>query len=244
MLGCGGSQPATRNTPAPRNTPAARTAPSMLASLPPQYAALRPESARAQLQALESNPSDPIVLADAAHAFARTDTAGMTLVWGLMAGARGADAATRRTIRADIEYVLLNRITRTSDGVSTRLAPGSTPAIAMPDGHLIAPFAHIFEQKVGTAIVMANYEGEVNPSVLTRLLHALSDPNGPAPFRLGTSAPIFDWLHAADEAQQLDAFATWLFEGTEPDAALAAWMRAHPFEVESAPMPDSPIVIQ
>lgn len=244
MLGCGASQPAAHTTPAARTTPAERMAPSLVALLPPQYAALRPESARMQLEALASNPNDPGVLADAAHAFSRTDTAGMTLVWGLMSGARGADAATRRAITEDITYVLLNRITRTPEGASTRLAPGSTPAIAMPDGHLVVPFAHVFEQKAGVALVMANYEGEVNTAVLTRMLHTLSDTSGPAPFSLGTSAPIFDWLHAASEAGQLDAFATWLFEGTEPDAALAAWMQAHPFEVESAPMPDSPIVIR
>lgn len=107
----------------------------------------------------------------------------------------------------------------------------------MPNGDLVVPFAHVFEQAFVIAVFAANYEGEVNTAALTRLLHTLSEAGG-----LG--APIFNWLGAAREAGQLDAFATWLFEGTEPDAALAAWMIAHPFEVQSAPMPDSPIVIR
>jgi hypothetical protein len=196
---------------------------------------------------MADNPVSAAALADAALFFAKTDVAGMTLLYGEMCGALDPARFPPDVARA-MRTVLSQRITITRNGddleISARLAPGEFPALKT-DHELLGPFAHSYEMLIGHAA------GAVKPDLSTldgavSLLAVAAVMAGQNPPLLGSvDAEIHGWLRELNEAGHLDAFLRWLMSrGLEPEladdrtTAMLRYVAEHPFVPTRAVRPD------
>jgi hypothetical protein len=121
-------------------------------------AALRPAEADAALAAITADPAAAAPYAQAALAYAATDAAGMTLLWGMTYQAMGGGPEDAVVARA-LSEVLVQRIVASpaENGqdvtLNLRLAPGAMPTRTNPDGSVEAPLDHVFEALLGPAVV-------------------------------------------------------------------------------------------
>ncbi len=248
LVGCAGSaEPAPARENDSPSTSGGATAPAEAEpARHPALAPLRPAGSEAVLASLGETPG-PRQHADAAAFYADTDAAGMTIVWGLTAGAINFDHAWRADVAAAMKRVLSDRIEVTEGGARTsvRLAPGATPALQQPDGSLLAPTAHLFETVFSAAVapVAASRSGlEWTGETLRQVLDAytqLAAQGTP----IDSVAPINGWLVELQQAGHLDGFAVHVFDAATADDAAAVdaargWVAAHPPTIDRATMPD------
>ena len=251
LAGCGsGSTGNTtqRDTEASSGSEERETAPrSPRAPAHPALAPLRPFGADGVLAAIEHAPHDAAAYARAAAFFADTDVAGMTLVYGLSYVAMGGEPIE---VASSMARVLRERITTTptEDGrrVSTRLAPGSMPALAAADGSISAPIAHVLEMQLLLGLAM--FDGQWTlPQIATVLSVYASGRGGP----LDAHLELQRWLADLAAGGHLEGFVGLAFgpafpgdlatlEAATPGAidAARAWIGAHPFRPSRAVLPD------
>ncbi|MBN8614468.1 MAG: hypothetical protein J0L92_27965 [Deltaproteobacteria bacterium] len=205
-------------------------------------APLRPSGAQPVLDALERAPGDRAVLASAIAFYARTDAAGMALLWGTMFGAMGA-GPDHAEVAQSMRRVLETRITVAGDHISTRLAPGSVPVL-VSEGRAGAPVAHIFELRVSVAPVAwsgPTLELDEAAAVITAIAHG----GGPGQAGFDEGVELVAWLGAIERAGLLQVFARWILApafpeaGAVSDAALASYLASAPFSPTRALLPDA-----
>lgn len=222
-------------------------------------APLRPAGAEAVLAPLERGERGAAAYARAASFYARTDAAGMGLIYGLTCAALSPECAGDERIASLMAGVLRERISMTEQGesrrVSTRLAPGSMPAIQARDGSLSAPVAHLFEVQFVPALVEFHgtwtLEGVVG--ALANYVSISAQHASP----VSANLELDGWLAELAAAGHLDAFVAMVFgpafgpelaswDASHPRAIDAArtWATANPFEPTQAPLPDDLVRIR
>ena len=101
---------------APNKTSAAAPSDSGDADVHPALRPLLPAGSKPILQAMEAAPDDAAAVANAAEFYSKTDTAGMTLLWGAMYGAMIPSGPASEKVAAAISSVLRDRVSVTIDG--------------------------------------------------------------------------------------------------------------------------------
>jgi hypothetical protein len=241
ILGCGGAT-AEQNAEQSTGSAGSSATVSEEPARHPALAPLRPGGSDAVLAALAATLSSE-AHADAASFYADTDAPGMTIFWGLTAGAAAFDHPRRAELAGAMKRVLQERVVVADGGarISVRFAPGATPAFEQPDGTLLAPVAHLFETVFTAALAPVAAAGWSPESMVGMVdayaqIAARGTPIDPV-------APIQRWLVELRAAGHLNGFALHVFDvaAAEDAAAVEAarqWAGAHPLILERATMPD------
>ena len=251
--------PAPRPEPvlATKPAPAPAPAPPAEATESPDFgvtlALLRPPGTEKILQVLADSPSDVEAYARAALAYAPTDVAGMSLLWGLTYQAMGGGASDA-AVAAALAKVLTERIVAKPDEhdhatFNVRLAPGQMPTRQAPDGALHAPFAHVFEGLFSPAVT-----GFRPPWTVEQFYDVLSTWAGLVATQgtpLDALVPLDGWLVVVAKAGHLEAFCYQLlgpafpaelkaYKARNPKAlkAYREFVKANALHPSHAPMPD------
>lgn len=256
LAGCGGGSAGGASSGPTETSSAGGEAPrsSSRAPVHPALAPLRPAGADDVLAAIERAPRAPAAYARAAAFFADTDVAGMTLVYGLSHVAMGGEPSE---VAGSMARVLRERITTTPTErgrrVSTRLAPGSMPAIAAEDGSMSAPVAHVLE--VQLLPTLAAFDGQWTlPQIAAALSGYASGRGAPLDARL----ELQRWLAELVAAGHVEGLVGLAFGPAFPDElatfeaastpgaidAARAWIAAHPFRPSRPVLPDDLVRIR
>jgi hypothetical protein len=197
-------------------------------------AKLRPAEAEPARAALQAKPEDAQLYAQAATAYAATDTPVMTLIWGMMHLAMGGGASEAQVGQAFVK-VLSERVVVGNDAggrvsYNVRLAPGQMPIREHPNGSVEAPFAHAFEGLFGATLL-----GFQPPWSVEEVYDVLSSWAGVVATRgtpLDELLELDGWLVAAAKAGHLEAYCFRLVGAAFP-AELKAYKAGHAKELKA-----------
>lgn len=243
----------------PRAAEPAKPEPEFSPGFVEALAALRPAGTQSALEALVGAPSEPEGYAQAALAYAPTDAAGMTLLWGMTYQAMGggsADAAVAGAVAKVLsERILANPDQQNRVTFNLRLAPGPMPLRKDPDGSVHAPIAHAFESLLSAAVT--NFRP---PWTIAKFNDALSTWAGLVATHgtaLDEQVELVDWLVTRARAGQLEAFCHQLLGPAFPAehktyrtrnaAALEAYRdfsKTGPLRPTRAVLPDTLVQVQ
>lgn len=192
---------------------------------------LRPEPVRPTLDALDRNPDDTEAYARGAIAYADTDVAGMTLVWGQTY--RLLDTHGRKTVDVAnaMARVLREKVTFTPPNeVELRFAPGAMPVLPASGNRYFAPFAHLYEHSmngIGNAAAqgLSTYEGA---SAVFAVQTQLVCRDGAAVLE----EEFYTALCGIAAGGHREAYAHWVI-GPAFSTEWEAWRAAHENQVEA-----------
>lgn len=211
---------------------------------------LRPEPVRPMLTALDRNPDDTEAYARGAIAYADTDVAGMTLVWGQTyrlldpTGRKTVDVtnAMARVLREKVRVVPPNQVELT-------FAPGAMPVLPASGNRYFAPFAHLYEHSmngIGNAAAqgLSTFEGAASVfSVQVQLVCR----DGAAVLE----EEFYTFLCGVGAGGHRDAYAHWVIGPAFPSdwstwqtshddsyQAFQRYLASHPFRPMTATRPD------
>ena len=192
---------------------------------------LRPESVQSTLAALDRNPDDVEAYARGAIAYADTDVAGMTLVWGQTY--RLLDSHGRKTVDVTnaMARVLREKVTFTPpNDVELRFAPGAMPVLPAAGNHYYAPFAHLYEHSMNgignaAALGLSTFEGA---SAVFAVQTQLVCDDGAAVLE----EEFYVALCGIAQGGHRDAYAHWVI-GPAFSTEWETWSRAHSAQVEA-----------
>jgi len=211
---------------------------------------LRPAPVRPTLDALDRNPDDTEAYARGAIAYADTDVAGMTLVWGQTY--RVLDPHGRKTVDVAnaMSRVLREKVTFTAPSdVVLHFAPGAMPVLPASGHRYFAPFAHLYEHSMNgignaAALGLSTYEGQ---SAVFAVQSQLVCRDGAAVLE----EEFYTLLCGLATEGHRDAYAHWVigpafstewetWKGAHEPAveAMQRYLAAHPFRPQHATRPD------
>lgn len=222
-------EPATVVEPAA--TPVVGPAPATPVEAPgfaEAIAALRPAAAASALTALQAQPQNRELYAQAAGAYAATDVPAMTLIWGMtylaMGGGESEPQVTQAFVKVLNERVVVARDAEGRVAYNVRLAPGQMPTREQPDGSIDAPLAHAFESMFGATLV-----GFEPPWSVEQLYDVLSSWAGLVATRgtpLDEVLELDGWLVTLAKAGHLEAYCFRLVGSAFP-GELKAYKAGH-----------------
>lgn len=235
---CGGGSAATSTTSTTStaaendsggSTETANQAPPPSGRTAPELATLRPASVDGPLAAVTRLAEDSDAAARGAIAYADTDVAGMTLVWGQ--AYRILDHHGRRTVdvATAMARVIRERFTVSATGVDARLAPAGMPIITGPDGRTFAAFGFVYqrwlERMTAPTAALDTFEGAaaVFEGQATTMCH------GTEPV---LDDPTFHWICDVAGAGMTATYARWVI-GPAFGPAWEAWQTAHASDVDA-----------
>ena len=206
----------------------------------PALAPLRPTGADAVLGPLAASPGVEEHAA-AALFYAQTDAPGMTLLWGMTAGAVAFDHPRRAELAGAMRGVLERRVIANGDGqVSVRLAPGATPAFQLADGRMVAPMCHLYEVVIGTALAPQASSGWSATTLRAAMdTYAQIAAQGTP---VDAVIPLHAWLVQLEAAGHLDGYTAHVFDVATPEdeakvQAAREWIAANPLQLARATLP-------
>ncbi len=265
-VGCGAANASGANdaSSAPKADAATTAQPSAKedsgnADVHPALRPLLPAGSKPVLQAMEAAPDDAAAVAAAAEFYSKTDTAGMTLLWGTMYGAMAPSGPQADQIATAISRVLRDRVSVTIEGekrdISTRLAPGATPGLAQPDGSIKVPTAYIFEQLFGAAIAIA-FKGSPGLAEDQGAFTAYVSIISSQPTPLDSYVELNGWLVQLGKAGHAEAFfgqligpafpeqfAAWSAKNEDALTAAREYVTQNPLRPTHAVLPDGLVTI-
>lgn len=212
--------------------------------------ALRPDSVTNTLAALDRNPDDVEAYARGAIAYADTDVAGMTLVWGQTY--RLLDGHGRKTVEVTgaMARVLREKVTFTPpNDVELRFAPGAMPVLPASGHRYFAPFAHLYEHSMNgignaAALGLSTFEGASAVfAVQTQLVcndgaPVLQEEFYAALCELAAAGHRDAYAHWVIGPAFSTAWETWAAAHAQQVDAFQRYLAAHPFRPMTATRPD------
>lgn len=232
LVGCSGASSASPSTPPAAASP--QRAPVAVDTTWPEavYRQLRPDAYEPLVGALINAPSAESY-AQASLAYAQSDVASMSLIWGLTAyGAGGEAPALQESMRS----VLERRITPREGGISVRLAPGSTPVL----GGMQTSTAHALETHALHAVVGSGFGLQVQEWT-PEAIQGFWEAYVVLLVRRQTlaSVPVHIWLVRAAQAGLLRGVISCAFgldDCAQHRAQVDAWRRQNPVPLSPAPL--------